>query len=108
MKHLLKYLIPLQPFLKKAMGDRKVGDMFIALPSTDIEFCSYSDIEEDLIPDEFLYVPLTIDDSSPERGLIGMLNAKGRHYLSNCYSDSLSVALHDHEFIEAILKALCH
>jgi len=106
MKDILKYLIPLQPMIKKAMGERKVGDMFIALPSTDIEFCSSSDIEEDLIPDKFLYVPLTIDPVNPSRGLWGMLTIKGINYIFDNYN--FEQLLHSNGMTEAILKALCH
>jgi hypothetical protein len=121
MKNLLKYLIPLQPMIKKAMGmirtDEKVynikTDLYDFIPDFMIAYASnHSD---------YIRIPLTIDDSSPEasrRSLLGMIEGfVNLHY--NPYLKQWVIELYDGFVLkkystnadtptEAILKALCH
>jgi len=120
---LLKYFIPLQPMIKKAMGDWKICDKGIwkhpLMTVTVIKSLhgvlvfSYSDGTtlpvHDSTQDKFIRIPLTIDPVNPKRGLWGML--EGHKTLgegTDCvvYVDN-HIEVTGNTPTEAILKALC-
>ena len=114
LEKLLPYYRALQPFFREVMGEWKVGD---ALYDTVLMFLDYY-TREDMSnkwkpPESWLWIPRTIDDSSPEalaRSLWGM--ATGYHKILTealgefCFRVDLKVYVAG-TTTGALLKALC-